>query len=120
MIAAAGQLGGNGTSLYTAAVAGMKRMNQLYDPRAGNAVVLFTDGANEDAGGPTLAATVAELKRLYDPAKPVRLICIGLGPGADLGALKQMAAVAGGAAYPTLEPSVLPKVLFETMSRRDG
>ena len=47
------QLGGNGTALYATAVAAMKQMKGLYDPRAGNAVVIFTDGADENPGGPS-------------------------------------------------------------------
>lgn len=114
------QLGGDGTTLYATAIEAMKKMTSLYDPRAGNAVVLFTDGTNDADGGPSLEETVAELKSLYNPERPVRLVCIGLGDGADMPALKAMAEAAGGTAYAAKEPSVLPKVLFETMTRRDG
>ena len=114
------QLGGNGTALYATAVAAMKQMKGLYDPRAGNAVVLFTDGADENPGGPSLDDTIAELKRLYDPQRPVRLICIGIGPGIDLAAMKQMSAAAGGEAFPLSDPRDLPEILFEVMTRRDA
>jgi Ca-activated chloride channel homolog len=112
------KLGGNGTALYTVAVAGMEQMKQLYDPRAGNAVVLFTDGSNDDKGGPSLAATVAKLGQLYDPKRPVRLVCIGIGNGADMGELKALSSRAGGQAYLLKDPRELPGVLFEAMNKR--
>jgi hypothetical protein len=112
------QLGGNGTALYSTAIAAMKEMKGLYDPRAGNAVVLFTDGVNEDKGGPTLNQAVAEIKALYDPERPVRLICIAIGNDADLKALKTLSAAAGGQAFPLTNPAALPEILFKTMSQR--
>jgi Ca-activated chloride channel homolog len=118
MKASAGKLGGNGTALYSTAVAGMEYMKKLYDPRAGNAVVIFTDGANDDPGGPSLAATVARLGQLYDPKKPVRLVCVGIGNGADMGELKALSSKAGGEAYLLKDPRELPGVLFEAMNKR--
>lgn len=120
MFAMSHQLGGDGTALYRTAVAAVTAMERNYDPRAANSVVLFTDGADDDPGGPTLAQTVAQLRVAYDPQKPVRLICIGIGPGADLNALRQLAGAAGGAAYPAMDPRELPKVLFAAMNRRPG
>jgi Ca-activated chloride channel family protein len=120
MAAMNAQLGGNGTTLYATAVAAMKEMKGLYDPRAGNAVVLVTDGANSDAGGPTLEETVAEIKELYDPERPVRLICIGIGDGIDLKAMKQLSGAAGGQAFPLSDPRALSEILFKVMTGRDA
>jgi hypothetical protein len=111
-------LGGNGTALFKAAVAGMKEMQKEYDPRAGNAVVLFTDGANYDKGGPTLSQTLTELAGMYDPKKPVRLICIGIGDGVDMSELRAMSSKAGGQAFLAKDPKQLPAVLFDVMNRR--
>jgi hypothetical protein len=94
-------------------------MKGLYDPRAGNAVVLFTDGADENPGGPSLEEAVAQIKQLYDPEKPVRLICIGIGDGIDLPAMKALSAAAGGDAFPLKDPKGLPEILFENLTRRD-
>jgi len=115
---AAKRLGGNGTALYSTAVAGMEAMKALYDPRAGNAVVLFTDGANFDPGGPSLKQTLPRLKQLYDPQKPVRLICIGIGAGADMSELRALSGQAGGQAFAATNPKQLPGVLFQVMNQR--
>jgi hypothetical protein len=118
MSAAAGELGGDGTALYATAVAGMKWMDARYDPRAGNAVVLFTDGADDNPGGPSLQATLTQLQQLYDPKKPVRLICIAIGTGADMSELSALASHAGGLAYNAKSPADLPKVLFQALAGR--
>jgi hypothetical protein len=112
------KLGGNGTALYSTAVAAMKYMKGLYDPRAGNAVVLFTDGDNVDPGGPSIEATVRDIKKLYDPKKPVRLVCIGIGPDANMAALKRLSDAAGGESFRMTNPKLLPEILFQVMSRR--
>jgi hypothetical protein len=111
-------LGGNGTALYSTAVAAMKYAKGQYDPRAGNAVVLFTDGENVDPGGPSIEATVREIKKLYDPRKPVRLVCIGVGADADMVTLKKLADAGGGLAFRTTDPKALPEILFKVMSQR--
>jgi Ca-activated chloride channel family protein len=118
MIAMSSKLGGNGTALYSTAVAAMKYSTGLYDPRAGNSVVLFTDGENVDPGGPSIEATVRDIKKLYDPKKPVRMICIGIGADADMVALKKLADAGGGLAFRTTDPRVLPEILFKVMSQR--
>jgi Ca-activated chloride channel homolog len=118
MAGAGKMLGGNGTALFSAAVAGMKEMQSQYDPRAGNAVVLFTDGANSDKGGPKLQATLDQLAALYDPKKPVRLICIGIGTDIDMSELRAMSSQAGGQAFAAKDPRQLPQVLFDVMNRR--
>jgi Ca-activated chloride channel family protein len=118
MAGSAKYIGGNGTALFDAAISGMKEMTKQYDPRAGNAVVLFTDGANNDAGGPKLKATLAELAALYDPKKPVRLICIGVGDDIKMSELRQMASKAGGQAFAMKDPRQLSQVLFDVMNRR--
>ncbi|HST84461.1 MAG TPA: VWA domain-containing protein [Kineosporiaceae bacterium] len=111
-------LGGNGTALYSAALAGMTEMTKQFDPRAGNAVVLFTDGANNDKGGPKLKAVLKKLAALYNPDKPVRLMCIGIGDDVDTSALRALSNSAGGQSFLATEPGQLPQFLFDVMNRR--
>jgi von Willebrand factor type A domain-containing protein len=118
MIGTAKQLGGNGTALFSTAIAGMQAMNKLYDPRAGNAVVIFTDGENKDKGGPGLSQTLAQLQQLYDPKKPVRLVCIGLGSGVNMKELSMLAAKTNGLAFLLKDPAELPAVLYTAMNER--
>ena len=53
-----------------------------------------------------------------DPARPVKVIGIALGPDADLDALKQIATATGGAAYSAVDENDLQSVLFDALRRR--
>jgi hypothetical protein len=120
LLALGTMLGGDGTALYATTVAAMKAAWDGYDPGSVNAVVLFTDGMNDDQGGPSLAQAVDDLKRLADPQRPVRLIAIGIGPDTDLAAMRQLAAPSNGLAYQASTPSELKTVLFDALAHRTG
>lgn len=118
-------LGGDGTALYSTGLDAMKYMldpkNNAYDPRAVNSVVLFTDGQNDDPGGLGLNEYLTQLKSVLSPDKPLRLIAVGIGPDADIAALKAMAEPTGGAAYAAPQtPDELRTVLFDALAHRPG
>jgi hypothetical protein len=113
-----GRLGGNGTALYSTAVKGMRAMQKLYQPGAGNALVVFTDGADDNPGGPTLEQAKAAVAKIHDPRRPVRLILIGIGPELQMPALTEFAAAGGGTAFQMKDPRELPTVLFKVMNSR--
>jgi Ca-activated chloride channel family protein len=112
------RLGGDGTALYSTAVAALRSAIRGYDPAAVNSVVLFTDGGNYDPGGPDLAQTLSRLKSLANPDKPVRLIAIGIGPEADLAVLKQLVAPSKGSAYRATTQNELKTILFDALAHR--
>jgi hypothetical protein len=112
------RLGGDGTALYSTTGAAMKSARDQYDPASVNAVVLFTDGMNDDQGGPTLSQAVEQLKQLADPQRPVRLIAVGIGPDADLNAMRQLVAPSDGMAYQASTPDQLRTVLFDALAHR--
>lgn len=112
-------LGGDGTSLYASTMAAMEAATHEYDPAAVNAVVLFTDGENDDPGGPTLEQAVTRLKQISsDTQRPVQLVAIGIGPDTDLNALSQLVAPSKGKAYQASTPDQLRTVLFDALARR--
>lgn len=115
-----GELSGGGTALYATTLAAVRRVRATYDPRAVNAVVLFTDGTNENEPSLSLSALVKQLRAdaAAEPDKPVELIAIGLGPSADMAALRAMAQANGGEAYRAQTPQALQTVLFDAISRR--
>lgn len=112
------RLGGDGTALYSTAIAAVQSAIQGYDPAAVNSVVLFTDGVNYDPGGPDLARTLSRLKSLANPDKPVHLIAIGIGPEVDLAVLKQLVAPIKGAAYRATTQDELRTILFDALAHR--
>ncbi|HEY6793243.1 MAG TPA: hypothetical protein VI248_01020 [Kineosporiaceae bacterium] len=114
------RLTGGGTGLYVTALAAVRAVRASYDPRASNAVVLFTDGTNEndpEISLPQLLATLRQETRA-NPDRPVRLVCVGLGPGIDLAALQAMSDATGATAYQALTGQELQLALYDAISRR--
>jgi len=108
-----------GTGLYDTTLAAVRAARDAYDPASVNSVVLITDGADDDdAAGLSLDALLETLRSEADPARPVKVVGIGLGPDADLSALQQIADATGGAAYPALDPADLQAVLITSINGR--
>ncbi|MEV8379045.1 VWA domain-containing protein [Kribbella sp. NPDC056861] len=109
---------GGSTGLYDTAIAAVQMVRTNYDPSAVNAVLLFTDGRNEDPGSPTLAKTLQTLRGLRDAARPVRIIAFGMGPDADATELRMLAEATGGQAYLTKSPADLKSVFLAALQSR--
>ncbi|WP_374458135.1 substrate-binding domain-containing protein [Nocardioides sp.] len=107
-----------GTGLYDTALAAYKEAVRSYRPHYSNAVVLMTDGQNEDPGSIGLRPLLAQLKALRDPDRPVRLVGIAISGDADLAALEQMAHVTGGEAYLAAQPQDILEVFAKAVLSR--
>ena len=113
----------NGTPLYAVTQASMTEMAAAYDPTRINAVVLLTDGKNEDGNDGDDTAQRNELIRSLqqqtqgENATPVRLFTIGYGSGADANTLRQMAEAANGNYYSaTSDPTIINRVFTQVIS----
>ncbi|MWB98153.1 substrate-binding domain-containing protein [Agromyces seonyuensis] len=112
---------GGGTGLYDTTYAAVQRVRESYDPTKINAVLLITDGKNEDdTDGLSLEQLLADLQQLQadDPTKQVPVIMIGFGPDTDMDAMTQIAKSTGGAAYLAEQPEDLGTVLVDALSQR--
>jgi Ca-activated chloride channel family protein len=111
-----------GTPLYDVTRSSIDLMLENYDPERINAVVLLTDGRNEDADKSNdrqqLQELINELQRQSqgENAKPVRLFTIGYGADADLATLKTLAEAANGASYNASDPKTINKVFTAVIS----
>jgi Mg-chelatase subunit ChlD len=111
-------LTGGGTGLYDTALAAYKQAQRDYRPGFSNAVVLMTDGENEDPGSIGLDRLVRRLQALRDPQRPVRIVGIAISSDADLGALQQLAAATDGRAYLAAEPTDILGVFAQAVLSR--
>ncbi|WP_310530134.1 substrate-binding domain-containing protein [Nocardioides sp.] len=111
-------LTGGGTGLYDTALAAYQQALRDYRPHYSNAVVLMTDGENEDPGSIALEELVRRLGELRDPDRPVRIVGIAISEDADLGALEQMADATGGAAYLAAQPGDILGVFAQAVLSR--
>ncbi|HEV3358168.1 MAG TPA: VWA domain-containing protein [Pseudonocardiaceae bacterium] len=106
------------TALYSTTIAAYQAVLSGYDPTKIDAVVLMTDGANATDHGPDLPTTVRELRALVNPARPLPLFAIGIGPAADMDALNQMAAATNGKAYQVNTAQDIVSVFLDALVRR--
>jgi hypothetical protein len=109
---------GGGTGLYDTAIAAMQAVRKDYKSNAVNTILLFTDGKNDDPNSPTLAQTVQTLQAQQDPARPVRIIALGIGPETNADELSTLAQATGGQAYVAKNPTDLKSVFIDALQNR--
>ena len=112
----------NGTPLFGAAEQAFDEIKSGYDPTRINAVILLTDGINED-GDP--ADDDAQFKALTnklragsegEAATPVRMFTIAYGEGASTGQLSAIAEASDAAAYDSSDPDAIDRVFTAVVS----
>ncbi|WP_328314061.1 substrate-binding and VWA domain-containing protein [Streptomyces sp. NBC_00442] len=107
---------GGATGLFDTTLAAYKEATSTYAGGKFNAVVLLTDGANEDPGSISLDGLVTALQKLRDPAKPVALIAIAVGPRADKDEVRQIAQATGGTGYQVNDPADIQAVILKAIT----
>ena len=111
-----------GTPLYSTATAALEKMKANLDPKRINAVVLLTDGRNEDLDpnddADQLEALLAAGRAGSEGRlqSPVRLFPIAYGKDADLATLKRIAEATDAVAYDASDPASIEKVLVAVVS----
>lgn len=111
-------LTGGGTGLYDTALAAYREAVRSHRRNYANAVVLMTDGRNDDPGSIGLDQLLARLRELRDPERPVRIVGIAISEDADLAALQRMAQVTGGDAYLAAQPQDILEVFARAVLSR--
>jgi Ca-activated chloride channel family protein len=106
-----------GTPLYTTSAASYEFMKSGFDPARINAVVLLTDGRNEDDFN-DLNGTLARLRAGSEgqSSQPVRLFTIAYGQDADKATLKRLAEATNAASYDASDPQSINKVFTAVVS----
>jgi Ca-activated chloride channel family protein len=107
----------DGTPLLRAARLSYDDLRRTFDASRINAVVLLTDGVNED-DFTDINATVAALRVGSEgqSSTPVRLFTIAYGGDADKATLKRLAEATNAAAYDASDPATIRKVFTAVVS----
>ena len=89
-----------------------------YDPTRINAVVVLSDGRNEDPRNNDLDRLLANLRAGSEgqSSRPVRVFPIAYGKDADLGVLRRIAEATNAAAYDASNPTTINDVLTAVVS----
>lgn len=107
-----------GTPLYTVARASYEELRAAFDPARINAVVLLTDGRNEDDRNANLDALINALRAGSEgqSSRPVRIFTIAYGKDADQGVLRRIAEATNAAAYDASDPATIANVFTAVIS----
>jgi hypothetical protein len=108
---------GTRAALYSTILNAYQLMLATYQPRRINAVLVLTAGVDHNRGDISAATLVSDLRVLYDPRRPVRIVAIMLGRGGDLRALQRIAATTNGQAIAIRRYSRLGQVIFQTATQ---
>lgn len=107
-----------GTGLYDTTLAAYEKAVRAYDKNYFNAVILLSDGANEDPGSLSLDELLDGLKQVEDPERPVRIISVGISNDADMPSLAKISEATGGSAYLAEDPRDILGVFAKALMSR--
>jgi Ca-activated chloride channel family protein len=112
----------HGTPLYDVTASAYTAMTDGFDAKKINAVVLLTDGKNEDGtksdDAAQLSGLLQELQVGSEGAdtRPVRIFPIAYGKDADMVTLRQIAEATAGAVYDASNPNTIEQVFTAVVS----
>jgi len=109
---------GGATGLYDTVLAGYQQVSRNWDPARSNALLVFTDGQNEDPSGISRDRLLSELKKLYNKDKPVRIVFLGLGPDVNAEELSAIANVTHGLAIVSRDPGRIRDIFLQALAVR--
>lgn len=91
------------------------QMEREFQPGLINAVVVMTDGKNDDPDS-DLERLLADLRPGEDTSRTIRVFTVAFGQDASLPELKQIADASTGASYDARQETSIEKVLSDVVS----
>jgi len=108
--------GGEHKALYTTLEAAVASMRMRYDSTRINAVVVLTDGGNDDPAGNNDLLGLQRTLLAQPDEKFVRVFTVGFGTKADLNTLEDIALTGRGGAYSDKDRRAMDKILVAVVS----
>jgi len=105
-----------GTPLYDAVLAGYRDAQADFAYGRLNALVVITDGRNEDEQSVSLERLLDALRLEFDGVRPVRIIAIGYGAQADTATLRRITDITGGRTYRALTADEVATAFAQVMA----
>jgi hypothetical protein len=105
------------TGLYDSTLAAYQQARANFEPGRINTVIVMTDGRNEDPDSISRGELLAELAKLQDAQRPIRIVGIGIGPDIDVGELQAIAGATGGQAFTTPDPTKIGDIFYAALSK---
>jgi Ca-activated chloride channel family protein len=106
----------NDTALNDTALAAYDALLDNYEPGLRHAIVLLTDGRNDDDDSITNGALLRRVEELQDPERPVRIVAIAYGEEADVAQLEKVTGVTGGKVLASPNADDLEALFLEALA----
>ena len=106
------------TGLYDTYLAAYREMASSYKSDKVNAILMLTDGNNDDPDGISLKELVSTIEEESNPHHPIPVFTIAFGPGIDLEPMEKVAELTGGEAYKTENPAEIGDIFLQAFSQR--
>ncbi|MDV9172993.1 substrate-binding and VWA domain-containing protein [Streptomyces sp. W16] len=103
------------TGLYDTTLAAYRAAMSSYADGKFNALVILTDGVNQDPGSISRTTLLKQLRQLASPERPVPLIMIAVGPEADKEEARQIAEATGGSGHEVSNPAQIQSVILQAI-----
>jgi hypothetical protein len=107
---------GGATPLYDAVLAGFRAAQGDFSYGRLNALVVVSDGRNVGSPSISLPELLDALRLEFDGVRPVRIITVAYGAGADAATLQRISAVTGGRSYRALDETEISRVLARAVA----
>jgi Ca-activated chloride channel family protein len=106
----------NDTALNDTAVAAYQAVLDGYQPDVRHAIILLTDGRNDDDGSISNRAVIDRLEEMQDPERPVRIVAIAYGDETDIAQLERLTAATGGKVLSSPNADDLEELFLEALA----
>ncbi|MDA2811115.1 substrate-binding and VWA domain-containing protein [Nocardiopsis sp. RSe5-2] len=106
------------TGLYDTYLAAYREMASSYKSDRVNAILMLTDGNNDDPDGVSLKELASTIEEESNPHHPIPVFTIAFGPGIDLEPMEKVAELTGGEAYKTENPAEIGDIFLQAFSQR--
>ncbi|MFF7098567.1 substrate-binding and VWA domain-containing protein [Streptomyces nigra] len=103
------------TGLYDTTLAAYEAARSSYAKGRFNAVVVLTDGVNEDPGSISRSGLLSRLRKLADSKRPLPLIMIAVGPDADREEADRIAKATGGSGHEVTDPAQMETAILKAI-----
>lgn len=110
--------GGGHVALYGTILDAYKYMQQTYQPKYFNTVVVLASGQEKAPGDISAADLIRQLAKLSNSPRKVAVIIIAFSPAADFPVLRKIANTTGGQAYQITDPSQVGRVFYQALAHR--
>lgn len=107
-----------GTGLYDTLVDAYRAALENWDQAYFNSVVVFTDGAHDDTSEISLEGLIKQIEGMRDPAKPIKVVIVGMSEESESSELTQVANLTGGLPFIVRRPEDILGVLSQALMNR--